>query len=83
MADRKSWSCSEGNFSDESYSNLVNLCDSDVENSVVPVEHSGPRPYQFQPRRVRQNEQQKSQPRTLSLHMTTTRTVLETQTGIK
>ena len=60
MADRKSWSSSEGNFSDESYSNLVNLCDSDVENSVVPVEHSGPRPYQFEPRRVRQNEQQEA-----------------------
>ena len=60
MADRKSWSSSEGNFSDESDSDLVNLCDSDVENSVVPVEHSGPRPYQFEPRRVRQNEQQET-----------------------
>ena len=62
MADRKSWSSSEGNFSDESYSNLVNLCDTDVENSVVPVEHSGPRPYQFEPRRVRQSEQQEASP---------------------
>ena len=60
MADRESWSSSEGNLSDESDSNLVNLCDSDVENSVVPVEHSGPRPYQFEPRRVRQNEQQET-----------------------
>ena len=53
MADRKSWRSSEGNFSDESYSNLVNLYDSDEENSVVLVEQSVPRPYQFEPRRVR------------------------------
>ena len=45
------------NLSDESDSNLANLYDSDVENSVVPVEHSGPRPYRFEPRRVGQNEQ--------------------------
>ena len=42
MADRESWSSSEDNLSDESDSNLVNLYDSDVENSV---EHSGSRPY--------------------------------------
>ena len=34
--------------------------DSDVENTVVPVEHSGLRPYRFEPRRVEQNEQQVS-----------------------
>ena len=54
------WSSSEDNLSDESDSNLVNLYDSDVENSVVPVEHSGLRPYRFKPRRVEQNEQQVS-----------------------
>ena len=60
MANRESWSSSKDNLSDESNSNLVNLYDSDVENSVVPVEHSGPRPYRFEPRRVGQNEQQAS-----------------------
>ena len=60
MADRESESSSEDNLSDETDSNLVNLYDSDVENSVVPVEHSGPRPYRFEPRRVGQNEQQAS-----------------------
>ena len=53
MADRKSWSSSEGNFSDKSDSDLVNLYDSDEENSVVLVEQSVPRPYQFETRRVR------------------------------
>ena len=72
MSDRKSWSSSEGNFSDESYSNLVNLCDTDVENSVVPVEHSGPRPYQFEPRRVQQNVQQEASPEPYSPYRTTT-----------
>ena len=62
MVDRKSWSSSEGNFLDESDSNLVNLYDSVVKNSVVSVEHSGPRLYQFEPRRVRQNEQQEASP---------------------
>ena len=57
MADGESWSSSEDNLSDESDSNFVNLYDSDVENSV---EHSGSRPYQFEPRRVRQSEQQKA-----------------------
>ena len=56
MADRESGSSSEDILSDDSDSNLVNLYDSDVENSVVPVEQSGPRPYQFEPRRVRQND---------------------------
>ena len=36
MADRESGSSSEDNLSDGSDSNLVNLYDSDVENSVVP-----------------------------------------------
>ena len=59
MADRESWSSSEGNLSDESDSNLVNLYESDVENSV---EHSGSRLYQFEPRRVQQSEQQEASP---------------------
>ena len=59
MADRESWSSSEDNLSDESDSNLVNLYDSDVENSV---EHSGSCPYQFEPREVRQSEQQEASP---------------------
>ena len=62
MADRERSSCSEDNLSDESDSNVVNLYDSDVINSVVPVEQSGPRPYQFEPRRVRQNDQQEASP---------------------
>ena len=40
----------------------MNLYDSDEENSVVPAEHSGPRPYQFEPQRVRQNKQQEASP---------------------
>ena len=59
MAERESWSSSEDNYSDEGDSNLVNLYASDVENSV---KHSGSRPYQFEPRRVRQNEQQEGSP---------------------
>lgn len=60
MADRESGSSLEDNLSDGSDSNLVNLYDSDVENSVVLLEHSGPLPYRFEPRRVGQNEQQAS-----------------------
>ena len=45
MADRESGSSSEVNLSDESDSNLVNLHHSDVDNSDVPVEYSGRRPY--------------------------------------
>ena len=60
MEARESGSSSDDNLSDESDSNLVNLYDSDVDNSVVPVEHSGLRPYRFEPRRVGQNEQQGS-----------------------
>ena len=80
MADRESWSSSEDNLSDESDSNLVNLYDSDVENSV---EHSGSRPYEFEPRRVGTKRATRSQPKTILPQTTTTRTVLETQTGIK
>ena len=59
MADWETWSSSEDNLSDESDSNLVNLYKSDVENSV---KYSGSRPYQFEPRRVRQNKQQEASP---------------------
>ena len=45
MEDRESGSSSEDNLSDESDANLVNLHDSDVKKSVVPVEHSRLRPY--------------------------------------
>ena len=62
MADRESESSSEDILSDDSNSNLVSLYDSDVENSFVPVEQSGPRSYQFEPRRVRQNDQQEASP---------------------
>jgi len=62
MADRERRSSSEDNLSDESDSNVVNLYDSDVINSVVPVEQSGPRPYEFESRRVRQNDQQEASP---------------------
>ena len=74
MADRESWSSSEDNLSVESDSNLVNLYDSDVENSV---EHSGSRPYQFSPKGPTKRAT-RSQPRTILPHTTTTRTVLET-----
>jgi len=63
MADRESRSISGDNLSDESGSNVVNLYDSDEESSVVPVEQSGPRPYQFEPRRARQNDQQETSPK--------------------
>ena len=78
MADRVSESSSEDDLLDESDSNLVNLYDSDVENSVVPVEQSGPRPYQFEPKGSDKTINKKP----AQNHMTTTQTVLETQTGI-
>ena len=77
MEDWESGSSSEDNLSDESDSNLVNLYDSDVENSVVPVEHSGLHWYRFEPQRVVPNEQQAS-----SKTISTAQTVLETQTCI-
>jgi len=62
MADWESGSSLENILSDDRDSNLVNLYDSDVENSVVTVKQSGPCPYQFEPRRVRQNDQQEASP---------------------
>jgi len=52
MADRERRSSSEDNLSVES----------DVENSVVLVEQSGLRPYQFDPQRVQQNNTQEASP---------------------
>ena len=52
MPDRESGSSLQDNLSDKSNLNLVNVYYSDVENSVVPVEHSGLRPYRFERRRV-------------------------------
>ena len=53
MAASRTSSSSEDILSDESDSNFVNLYDSDVENLVEHLEESGPRPYRFEPRRVR------------------------------
>lgn len=64
MADRESGSSSDYLLSDDCDSNLVNLYDSDVENSVVAVEQSGARPYEFEPRRVPTKRSTRSQPRT-------------------
>ena len=59
MAARASSSSSEDVFSEESDSNVLNLYDSDGDNSEL-FEDSGPRPYQFEPRRVRRNDNQDS-----------------------
>lgn len=56
MAARRTSSSSDDILSDESDSNVVNLYDSDVENLVERFEESGPRPYQFEPRRVRRED---------------------------
>ncbi len=50
---------SEDDSSDESAesdSNVINLYDSDVETLSEPLVESGPRPYQFEPRRIRRND---------------------------
>ena len=59
MAARASSSSSEDVFSEESDSNVFNLYDSDADNSELS-EDSGSRPYQFEPRRVRRNDNQDS-----------------------
>ena len=59
MADHASSSSSEDVFSEESDLNVLNLYDSDGDNSEL-LENSGPSPYQFEPRRVRQNDKQDS-----------------------
>ena len=55
MVARKASSTSEDILSDESDLNVLNLYDSDLENLVKRFEESGPLPYRFEPRRVRQN----------------------------
>ena len=77
MANRESWSSSKDNLSDESNSNLLNLYDSYVENSVVPVEHSGPHPYQLS----LEASDKTSNKKPAQKHMTTTQAISETQTG--
>ena len=56
MAARSSSSSSDDMLSQESDSNNINFYGSDVDDSFVPLEECGPRPYQFEPRRVRRNE---------------------------
>ena len=56
MAARRSSSSSEDLISEESDTNNINFYGSDVEDSFVPLEECGPRPYRFEPRRVRRNE---------------------------
>ena len=55
MAARRSSSSSEDLISEESDTNNLNFYGSDVEDSFVPLEECGPRPYRFEPRRVRRN----------------------------
>ena len=52
-------SSSEDVFSNDSDSNVLNLYDRDGDNSEL-LEDSGPRPYQFEPRRVQRNDKQDS-----------------------
>ena len=55
MAARASSSSSDDVLSEESDSNALNLYDSDGNNSEPFVE-SGPRPYQYEPRRIPRND---------------------------
>ena len=55
MAARASSSSSDDVLSEESDSNALNLYDSDWNNSEPFVE-SGPRPYQYEPRRIPRND---------------------------
>jgi len=60
MAARESSASSEEISSDESDVNGCNLFDSDVEETLEPSEDVGPRPYRFEPRRVRRNLQEEA-----------------------
>ena len=51
LAARRSSSMSE-----ESDTNNIHFYRSDLEDSFVPLEVCGPRPYRFEPRRARRNE---------------------------
>ena len=55
MAARESSTSSEKISSDENDLNECNLFDSDVEETSEPCEDVAPRPYRFEPRRVRRN----------------------------
>ena len=58
MAARASTSSSEDVLSEESDSSALNLYDSDGDNPEN-VQDSGPRPYQFEPRRVWRSDQRR------------------------
>ena len=60
MAARESSTSSEEISLDENDVNECNLFDSDVEETSEPSEDVGPRPYRFEPRRVRHNVQEKA-----------------------
>ena len=60
MAARQSSTSSEEISSDENDVNECNLFDSDVEETSEPSEDVGPRPYRFEPRRVRRNVQEET-----------------------
>ena len=60
MAARESSTSSEEISSDENDVNECNLFDSDVEETSEPSEDVGPRPYRFEPRRVRRNVQEEA-----------------------
>ena len=60
MAARESSTSSEEISSDENDVNECNLFDSDVEETSEPSEDVGPRPYGFEPRRVRRNVQEEA-----------------------
>ena len=60
MATRESNTSSEEISSDENDVNECNLFDSDVEETSEPSEDVGPRPYRFEPRRVRRNVQEEA-----------------------
>jgi len=60
MAARESNTSSEENSSDENAVNECNLFDSDVEETSEPSEDVEPRPYRFEPRRVRRNVQEEA-----------------------
>ena len=77
MAARASSSSSEDVLPEESNSNVLNLYDSDGDNSEL-FEDSGPRPYQFELHRVRRNDNKDS---TEPVGSDTDRP--ETPTGIK
>ena len=65
MAACTSSSSSEDVLSEGSDSSALNLYDSDGDNSEN-VQDAGPRPYQFEPRRVWRNDQRETTPNRLT-----------------